>query len=618
MVSVNERTTKRSSRRRESDAQPATGYARNPDSGNRPIAARGLEPINPKDPNVVPIAWSAFVSTLPSDADSARARSVLLNANKYAVTTWYNTSKNFDAQSGTYLDFGGTGETAIRPSASQAISLAISLKLNAYSSTATGVSEASAKAITLKLVRSLAYRHLSNTSGGWGNEWQSALWAHYAGTAGWLMWADLSATDREYVRKMVEYEANRFIGYQTPYYRNTGGTILTPGDSKAEENSWNAMVLQLATSMMPAHPNYRAWLHKEVELMMSAFARPADLGSTTSYNGAPFSWWLNGSNAENDHMVVNHSRIHPDYTMTVTQNLNAILVAAMAGVPAPQAARANTAGTYDALVDLSFTAGASYAGTNTSIYSPGGSIFIRNSANLYFPQGNDWGTNRRMNSALMDAMARAFGLDGAASVKATVWEPLHMQRVLDDQSRGTDGRTYQAAGEDTYAGREEWVAALAARAWWTKWVAAKGAGSTSNAAIATVVDNKDRGFSVLGGTWAANTSGADKLGTGFRSIAPGSGANKVRFSFAIPVAGSYKVYAWWPAASSHASNARYKITYGGTSAYVTMDQRANGGRFNLLGTYNFSAGAEQSVELDDLANGTVAADAILFMPADAL
>jgi hypothetical protein len=50
-------------------------------------------------------------------------KSILLNANKYALTTWYNTARNFDAQ-----------------------------------------------AMTLKLIGSLAYRHKVNTSGGWGNE----------------------------------------------------------------------------------------------------------------------------------------------------------------------------------------------------------------------------------------------------------------------------------------------------------------------------------------------------------------------------------------------------------------------------------------------------------------
>lgn len=66
---------------------------------------------------------------------------------------------------------------------------------------------------------------------------------------------------------MVEYEANRWVGNRVPYYRDSAGGIRTFGDSKAEENSWNAVVLQLVTAMMPGHPVYRPWMYKNVELM---------------------------------------------------------------------------------------------------------------------------------------------------------------------------------------------------------------------------------------------------------------------------------------------------------------------------------------------------------------
>lgn len=579
---------------------------------------RGLEPINPKNPNVIPIAWASFPATVPTDADSLRVRSVLQNANRYAVTTWYNTAKNYDSQAGTYLDFGGTGEGNIRAPASEALSLALSLKLGAYDPAVTGVSSAAAKDITLKLIRSLAYRHRINTANGWGNDWQTALWAYYAGMAGWLMWSDLSATDQEYVRKMVVYEADRFIGYQTPYYRSPTGTILTPGDSKAEENSWNAQILQLATSMMPSHWNYRAWMSKNVELMLSSFARPADLSNATAFNGAAFSWWLDGSNANNDFMVINHDRVHPDYTATISQNLNAPLIAAMAGAAAPQAAMANATGIFDAMVDLTFVPGTLYPETGVAIASPGGTIFQAGSSDLYFPQGNDWGTRRRAHIASLDVMVRAFGLDASASVPASTWEDLHMQRVLDDQNRSIDGRAYQSSVEDVYSGREEWVAALVARAWWAKWVAVKNLWAFSNQSIAIVIDNKDRDFSVVSGTWAAASTGTQNLGTGYRSSAAGTGTSKVRYSFNIPTSGSYKIYAWWGAAPTNATNARFTVNHAGGPTTVLKNQTIDGGQFNLIGTYTFNAGGGQYLEIDNAANGTVVADGVLFMRTDTL
>jgi hypothetical protein len=287
---------------------------------------------------VRPISWSALNATVPTNANALRLRDILRNANEYGLTTWWNTVKNFDEQSGSYLDFGGNGEHSVRPAAGEALAVTVALKLGAYDAGITGVSDAAAQAIALKLVRSLAFRHLSNSSGGWGNVWQSALWTALTGTAGWLLWDDLPDTDREYVRRMVEYEADRFIGSRVPYFRNDAGAVQSSGDSKAEENSWNATVLQLATAMMPEHPRADAWMFKNAELMISAYARPSNTTNTSSlFHGRSLAWWLRGSNANEDFTVINHSRIHPDYMITVTQNLRAGLIYPMARLPTPKA-----------------------------------------------------------------------------------------------------------------------------------------------------------------------------------------------------------------------------------------------------------------------------------------
>lgn len=174
----------------------------------------------------------------------------------------------------------------------------------------------------------------------WYAGWQCALWAASAGFAAWLMWDDLSATQRELVRKMVETEANRFNSDTVPYYRDRKGEFRYPGNSKGEENAWNAMVLQVATAMMPHHPAYRTWMNKCIELELSAAARPVDVTSATVINGRRLSSWLNGSNVCVDGTVVNHNRVHPVYTKTVAVwNAHAALTYSLAGKPTPQAAR---------------------------------------------------------------------------------------------------------------------------------------------------------------------------------------------------------------------------------------------------------------------------------------
>lgn len=457
---------------------------------------------------VVPINWSSFTAGLPSDTNSVRLQGILTNANKYALTTWYNTAKNYAGQGGTYLTFGGTAEANIRPAASEALALAIAIKTGAYDPVATGVTLTAAKAITIRLLTSVAYNHLVNTSGGWGNDWQTAGWATYAGSAGWLMWSDLTSTDREYVRKMVEYETNRFNSTPAPYW-NTA-----TGDTKADENGWNAQLLQLATAMMPDHPNYATWSARSLEYMISISARPGDSSSSTVVNGKALSSWIPSGkyNINADGTLINHDIVHPDYMVSFTNGAYAALLYSLAGRATPAAAMFNADYNYDALVDLNFVAGTKPYSQAPTLLSPGGTIYVSGTNSIYYPNGNDWGTSRRIHFALADAQATAFGLDDLASKKGSYWEPYHAQAVTDMQARSVDGRTYVAAGEDTYSGREEWVALLAAQAYLTKWVVFQGAYSLENVSAPgeRIIRETDAAMS-YGGTWTTSTSYAGAM-----------------------------------------------------------------------------------------------------------
>jgi hypothetical protein len=69
-----------------------------------------------------------------------RARTILLNSNRYSLTHWYQ-ARRYHIQSGYYLDFESTGEHRIRSAGSVAMALAVSLRLGSYDSTAsTGLS----------------------------------------------------------------------------------------------------------------------------------------------------------------------------------------------------------------------------------------------------------------------------------------------------------------------------------------------------------------------------------------------------------------------------------------------------------------------------------------------
>jgi hypothetical protein len=434
--------------------------------------------LPPPDPTGVrPVDWSLFHAGQPPGTNAQRMADILRNACKYAVTTWWNLSNNYAAQNAAiYLDLGGTDEPHIRRPASEAYGLAVALQTGIYDPTLANVTAAEARSRTVKLVRSLAYSHLANKAGGWGNDWQTALWAGLTGSAGWMLWTNLSAVDQEYVRRMVEYEAHRFTNYTVPYYMNRAGTIVFPGDTKGEENAWNASVLNLALCMMPDHPNRPLWWTKTLELTLSARARPSDINRTNIYHGRTLASWLNGSNFNEDSTTINHGIVHVDYMVAQIFELQPYL---LADRPIPQAGLFNLDELYRALVDLNFVAGSTPYPSGGAIQAPGGTIYVRDpdnlpSGDLYYPQGNDWGTMRRMNVAGVDATVSQLGLDGLASIPGELWEAQHAQMVLDMQGRFSDGRTYGAASEDTYSGREEWVMLLASKAYLLKWLAHQG------------------------------------------------------------------------------------------------------------------------------------------------
>ncbi|BCB05777.1 cell wall-binding repeat-containing protein [Bacillus sp. KH172YL63] len=411
---------------------------------------------------VEPISISIDPLSYPTDENSARIKKILLNTNKYGLTTWWDEEKNFDDQGKGYLDFGGRDESDIRHPAAMSLGLATSLSFKVYNPSYIGVPESEAIDHTSQLVSSLAFHHRANSQNGWGNRWQSAHWAYFAGFGGWLIWDDLSKENQEYVRKMVEYEANRFIDYKVPYWKNAGGEVLFPGDTKAEENAWNAQLLQLATAMMPEHQNWHAWMNKNIELMVSSAATPMDLTNSEVVNGKEVREWVKGSNINDDGTVVNHGFIHPDYMEFIAFNNTSGIHYTLAGMATPEAAFFNSDLVYGAYVEHSFS--------SPPFEGAGGTIYKQNSSDIYYPQGNDWGTDRRMQFATLDIFADVFEFDSSLSRGGSYWEPLHAQKVLDMQNRHSDGHTYASYMEDTYDGREEWVAHHAAWALMAKWM----------------------------------------------------------------------------------------------------------------------------------------------------
>ncbi len=441
-----------------------------------PVRTTPEPPAGPS--TVVPVAWDKFTAPYPADADAQRVLAIACNATKHALTVWWHDRAYDQQEAALYLTFthakGPNSEQSIRPPAEQAFSLAVMLRLGLYDSKIIGVPAPDAEAKALKLIRSVAHQHKANQPKGWGDHWQSAAWTGWAGQGAWLLWDKLPETDRMYVERMVVYEADRFIDYPVPYYRDRTGRIVFPGDTKSEENAWNCSVLNLAANMMPGHPHHDAWLRKSVELMVSTYARPSDVTRSDIINGRPLSTWLQGSNSNEDGSLVNHHLIHPDYMVAGLIEYNPTPLFVLARQPVPAAAYFNVDRTYAALTDLVFTPGPNPNDGTGANLPPGGTIYRPGSAELYFPQGNDWGTSRYLNYVFADVVAHTLHLDGRSTVKAAEWERRHAEAALAMQARFTDGRTYATDAEDKFHSRDGWVALRATASCLLKWTAAQG------------------------------------------------------------------------------------------------------------------------------------------------
>lgn len=443
--------------------------------------AEGPEPPPPPqaESTVRPIDWTALGDEHLTGVDAVPAE-ILGSSNEYALTTWWR--QKFAGQPEGYLSFGGTGEHQIRPVAAESLALATAIATGSYDPAVTGVPVEEARARTARLVGSLAHAHYGNRGGGWSGptSWQGALWAALTAQAAWLIWDDLDAGARREVEVMIETEADRFLDYEVPYWTAADGTVLSPGDTKAEENSWNSMLLQAATAMMPDHPRHDAWMAKNVELLLSAHAKPSDVADVTPVNGRPLNEWIDGWNVEEDGRAYNHDRLHPDYMATMVQQLYAGVTSTLAGRPTPAAALHNMELLYGNFVDRDYPA--------PPYVAPGGTIYRPGSGAVYYPEGTDWGRSRRLQFVAVDAMSAAFGVDRAASRDGRYWLALHGADALAMQARSDDGRTYVAGDDDTYAGREEWVAMHAAWSVLSLWTVQNGDFRVSDARAESLDD----------------------------------------------------------------------------------------------------------------------------------
>ncbi|HPB30195.1 MAG TPA: N-acetylmuramoyl-L-alanine amidase [Candidatus Sumerlaeota bacterium] len=131
--------------------------------------------------------------------------------------------------------------------------------------------------------------------------------------------------------------------------------------------------------------------------------------------------------------------------------------------------------------------------------------------------------------------------------------------------------------------------------------------------VSVIVDNTSSGFTASSNWWAS-TSTPGYYGTNYHCRGTAAVSDAAKWSVTLPSTGTYKVYARWTAGTNRAASAPYIVTHAGGNTTVSVNQQANGGTWQLLGTWSFNSGTAIRVQLScwTTAGYYVIADAVKF------
>ncbi len=119
------------------------------------------------------------------------------------------------------------------------------------------------------------------------------------------------------------------------------------------------------------------------------------------------------------------------------------------------------------------------------------------------------------------------------------------------------------------------------------------AGGVSAATVVALDNDSPSGVSFVG-TWSTSSVIGGYIGGNYAHNGQDP-AKTATYAPTLPYAGLYQVEAIWTSDTSRHSQATYTITHAGGVAVVTQDQRANGGTWQTLGTFQFTGTPTDSV-----------------------
>ena len=149
------------------------------------------------------------------------------------------------------------------------------------------------------------------------NVWESSLWAMSVAYSAFFQWDDLTAKQREYIRNLLvaecQYELQRTI--PTGYI----------GDTKAEENGWEADVLAATLGLFPDDSLAQMWFDRMRLFAINSYSHRNDANDESAidpgYDMKRVKDLYIAPNLYDDYTLQNHNYFHTSYQNVVIQEL---------------------------------------------------------------------------------------------------------------------------------------------------------------------------------------------------------------------------------------------------------------------------------------------------------
>ena len=147
--------------------------------------------------------------------------------------------------------------------------------------------------------------------------WESSLWAMSVAYSAFFQWDKLSDTQKSYIYALLKAECN--------YELERGIPTGFAGDTKAEENGWEADVLAATLGLFPDDALAPKWFERLREFAINSYSHPSDQTNTTVidawYDTKTIADLYKGQNLYDDYSLQNHNLFHTSYQNVVQQEL---------------------------------------------------------------------------------------------------------------------------------------------------------------------------------------------------------------------------------------------------------------------------------------------------------